>query len=78
MSAFTLDTWVLLGIVGLAGALGILYTLAQAFAHEQRVHDLKLRVSELRRSYSRRLAEIGQSPKEADELIEAVPVSDEH
>lgn len=76
MSDFTTEAWALLAIVALGGTLGILYTLARAFAHEQQVHDLKVRVTDLRRSYSRRLAEIGHAQAEGEGVIEAVPVDE--
>lgn len=74
MSDFTAETWVLLGMVAAVGAIGILYTLAQTFAHERRVHELKIRVVELRRSYSKRLAEMGRPHGDTGEVIDAIPV----
>lgn len=58
MVTFDSGSWMLLGLVALAGTTAVLWILAQTYTREQSVHELKVRVFELRRAYSRRLAEI--------------------
>lgn len=64
VTSFSTETWVLLVLVGGAGLTAILHTLARTFNEERKVHDLKVRVFELRKSYAKRLAEI--SGREAE------------
>lgn len=53
---FDFETWLLLaGVTGIC-LLSILYTLARYFGAEREVHDLKVRVIDLRKTYHRRLA----------------------
>jgi len=58
MIDFSLETWALMAAVAATGTLAMLHTLAHAYQQERRVHDLKLRVIDLRKSYTKRLAEL--------------------
>jgi hypothetical protein len=75
MATFSVETWVLLGVIAGAGLLAILAILARTFAEEQKIHDLKQRVHQLRGSYSRRLRELGRDPLDGG-VIEAIPVEE--
>jgi hypothetical protein len=78
MTEFSAETWTLLGLVAGMGTLTILHTLARTFADEQKVHDLTLRVFDLRRSYAKRLVELGRDhPGGQEEIIEAIPIDEQ-
>ncbi|MBL8761167.1 MAG: hypothetical protein JNL50_07685 [Phycisphaerae bacterium] len=56
-AAFTLEAWLFLGALIILGPLCLLYTLAVHQTNNQAVHDLKLRVGQLKSDYSRRVRE---------------------
>lgn len=61
MEAFSGQVVVVLAIVGGLGVLGILHVMATAVRHDTELHDLKLRVQNLRREQMekmRRMAEL--------------------
>ena len=53
----------------------VLQTLARTMEQERRLHDLKMRVAELRSQYSTRLADL-RSGRGPHEIIEVSPVGD--
>ena len=67
MIRFSPETWVFLMVIAFAGITAILHTIAQQFGEERRMHDLRVRVAELRKIYAAHLAEI--SGKSAEEIV---------
>lgn len=56
-AAFSFEAWLFLGALIVLGPLCVLYTLAVHQTNNQSVHDLKLRVTELRSEYVKRVRE---------------------
>lgn len=76
VQSFSSETWVLIVLAAGAGVLGSLHSLAAYYRECTRVHDLKVRVANLRREYARRIAELNkvvevgeeESPEDASVL----------
>ncbi len=65
---FPVEIWVVMAVISAACAVAFLHYLAAAIENQQRVLDLNIRASELRRRYARQLrGEDGDAPVEADE-----------
>jgi len=76
MTSFSTEIWVLIGLIAVAAGLSILHTLASYYASSTRVFDLRRRVSELKRIYSQRLAQMtgdGEGESDVEEIVEAHP-----
>ncbi|GEM_PF-1904098 len=58
MANFDFGTILVMGVIGFALVTSVLHTLAQSLAEEQRVAFLRIRCTELRRNYTKRLDEI--------------------
>jgi hypothetical protein len=74
MVAFPLEAWIAIMVIAAAAVLAILGAAARTRKEQCRLHDLKVRVHELRSAYQRRLVELrrgGELP-----VIEAVPVDE--
>lgn len=67
MLHFSVETWILIFCIAFAGITAILHTIAQQYGEERRMHDLKVRVAELRKIYAAHLAEV--SGKSAEEIV---------
>lgn len=65
---FPLEIWLLCTAIAFLCITGMLYTLAKTFRAEREVHDLKVRVADLRTQYVSRLG--------ADEVIEVDVIDD--
>ena len=65
---FPLEIWLLCAMIAFLCITGMLYTLAKTFRTERDVHDLRVRVADLRTRYVTRLAE--------EEIIEVDAVDD--
>jgi len=66
VAQFSQATWIILAVVSAAGVLSILNYLARRVKHQLAVHDLQIRVHQLRDEYARRqaaLAELSEQPK---------------
>lgn len=79
---FAAETWVLMGIVAVACVLGCLHALASYYREHTRLHDLRIRIIDLRREYAERLAklrsvvDVGEEEEESvgeAEVIEPAP-----
>lgn len=75
MVAFSLEVWTVLGLIAAAMLLAMLATASHAIREECRLHDLKVRVHELRAAYQRRLAELRRGLEEP--VLEAEVVEEE-
>jgi len=64
MVVFAPEIWSVLGLIAGACLLGMLAAAAHARREECRLHDLKVRVHELRGAYQRRLADLRRGAEE--------------
>jgi hypothetical protein len=68
MAPFSADAWlVLAGVAGVC-LLSCLYALASLYRDQTRLHDLKVRVHDLRHEYAERVAR-----QQAEYLVESAP-----
>lgn len=74
MTSWSVEIWVLLAFITGAGVLAVLNVLAGYLQHEVELHELRVRVGEVRRSYNRRLAEM--AAREGG-IIEVSPVDED-
>ncbi len=66
MVAFSTEVWTIFGVIAVATVMAILSAAATARQQECGLHDLKIRVQELRAAYQRRLAELRRSAEVPD------------
>lgn len=69
MAPFSTDAWLLIGAFSVICLLAFLYSLSALYRDQTKLHDLKLRVHDLRREYAERLAR-----ERAEEIIEVAEV----
>lgn len=58
MATFSDEAWYLIALVASVSVLASLHSLGAFYREQTRVHDLKVRVQELRRQYKKRLADL--------------------
>ena len=68
MAPLSTDAWLILAAVAIICVLTFLYALATLYRDQTRLHDLKVRVHDLRREYSERLAR-----QHAEQIMDALP-----
>jgi hypothetical protein len=69
MAPFSLETWLVLAGLGALCVIAFLHALASQYREQTNLHDLKMRVHDLRREYAERMAR-----EAAEEIIEVEPV----
>lgn len=74
MATLSLETWAVITLVSLGGVTAVLHTLARYLQSERELHDLRIRVQEVRAGYARRLAELAAR---SGEVIEVAPITDQ-
>lgn len=78
MQNFSLETWLLFGVIAFACLTAILWTLASQFGQERDLFDLKREVSRLREAYRKRLADDANEIIEVDEAPEYAESGSSH
>lgn len=58
MATFSSEAWYLIAAVAAIAMLASLHSLSVYYREQTKVHDLKIRVQELRRQYKKRLADL--------------------
>ena len=72
MAPFSPEIWAVLALLSLGLVTAVLHTLARYLQAERELHDLRIRVQDVRASYARRLAEIAERAVEVIE-VDAAP-----
>ena len=78
MSSFAAETWVLIGLVAAACMLGCLHVLAAYYREHTRLHDLRVRIVQLRRDYADRIARMNavvDVDEDGNEIVQPVAAS---
>lgn len=74
MATLSLETWAVITLVSLGGVTAVLHTLARYLQSERELHDLRIRVQEVRAGYASRLAELAAR---SGEVIEVAPINEQ-
>jgi hypothetical protein len=71
MGGFSGEYWAVFGLIAGAAVLVMLHVAATAFGRVRQAHDLRVRVFELRRAYSQRLADLAAEEAQDGRVTEA-------